>query len=84
MKFVIVDCGGFKKIIPVEKTEAIRNLQDKFPNACIEGDEKGKAKQLTGDEVRQMLSGRVADKNPDIDDVLTKNVKTVNRKGRGK
>lgn len=84
MQYVIVDCGGFKKIVPVEKVDTIRKLQDSFPKAYIEGDENGRAKLLTGEDVSAMLRGRVPDRKALVDEVLTQNVKKVNRRGRGK
>lgn len=81
MPYVIIDCGGFKEIKSTDKPNAIRELQDKFKNATIEGDNTGRAKLLSGDDIARMFNGR-SDKPNNVKSVLEANVKPVQRKGR--
>lgn len=79
MAYVIVDCGGFKQIMSTDKPNNIRTIQDNFRNATIEGDEYGKAKILSGEDVARMFNGKT-DKPNTIKSVIETKVKPVNRK----
>lgn len=79
MQFVIVDCGGFKEIKSIEHPNAIRELQDKFKNATIEGDANGHPRILTEDEVSEIFGGRSI-RHTDTKSVIQTNVKPVKRK----
>lgn len=78
MTYIVVDCGGFKRIIPTDQGKVIKELQENF-SATIEGDETGKPKLLTGSDVASILNGK-GTKKTNIDEIINNNVKKVNRK----
>lgn len=78
MAFVVIDCGGFKRIVSTDQSKVIKELQENF-NATIEGDASGKPNLLSGSEVTSILNGKGCKKSG-IEEILNTNVKTINRK----
>lgn len=80
--YVIIDCGGFKQIIPKDKTSTIRQIQDDFRGAMIEGDASGKPNVYTGAEISAMFNGR-GDRVQDKEVLSPDNIKVVPRRSVG-
>lgn len=79
MQYVIIDCGGFKEIKSIDRPNAIRDIQDKFKNATIEGDADGHPKILSEDDISRIFGGRSV-KHTDTKSILQTNVKPVKRR----
>lgn len=78
MAYIVMDCGGFKRIISTDQSKVIKELQENF-EATIEGDETGRPKLLDGSGVASLLNGK-GTKKTNIEEIISTNVKKVNRK----
>lgn len=76
--YVMIDCGGFKRIMSTDRPNSIQKIQDDFRNATIEGDEFGRATLYSGDEIAAIVGG---DTRKEVKrDVLAVNVKPAKRR----
>lgn len=77
MPYVMIDCGGFKRIMPTDKPNSIRKIQDDFRQSTIEGDANGHARLYSDDDIIKMFGG--VSNSEMTDDVISVNVKSTRR-----